>query len=34
MRLVTSGLKIDERYVTKGIMKVRNGMKVTPIMEK
>lgn len=34
MRLVTSGLKKDERYVTKGLMKVRNGMKVTPIMEK
>jgi RND family efflux transporter MFP subunit len=34
MRLVTEGLKKDERYVTKGLMKVRNGMKVTPIMEK
>ncbi len=34
MRLVTSGLKKDERYVTKGLMKVRNGMKITPIMEK
>ena len=34
MRLVTSGLKKDEHYVTKGLMKVRNGMKITPIMEK
>ena len=34
MRLVTDGLGKDERYVTKGLMKVRNGMKVTPIMEK
>ncbi len=34
MRLVTSGLEKDERYVTKGLMKVRNGMKVTPIMGK
>ena len=34
MRLVTDGLKKDERYVTKGLMKVRNGMKVMPIMEK
>ncbi len=34
MRLVTSGLSKDERYVTKGLMKVRNGMKITPIMEK
>ena len=34
MRLVTSGLEKDERYVTKGVMKVRNGMKITPIMEK
>lgn len=34
MRLVTSGLGKDERYVTKGLMKVRNGMRITPIMEK
>lgn len=34
MRLVTSGLEPDERYVTQALLKVRNGMPVTPIMEK
>ena len=33
MRLVTAGLKPDERYVTKALLKVRNGMTVTPIMD-
>ena len=33
LRLVTSGLKANERYVTKALLKVRNGMAVTPIME-
>lgn len=33
LRLVTSGLKANERYVTKALLKVRNGMTVTPIME-
>ncbi len=33
MRLVTNGLKAGERYVTKALLKVRNGMEVTPIME-
>ena len=31
LRLVTSGLKAGERYVTKALLKVRNGMPVTPI---
>ena len=34
MRLVTAGLKPNERYVTKALLKVRNGMPVTPIMDK
>ena len=33
MRLITDGLGPDERYVTKALLKVRNGMEVTPIME-
>lgn len=33
LRLVTNGLKAGERYVTKALLKVRNGMAVTPIME-
>lgn len=31
LRLVTSGLKAGERYVTKALLKVRNGMPVTPV---
>ena len=31
MRIVNSGLSPDERYVTKALMKVRQGMKVSPI---
>ena len=31
MRIVTSGLSSDERYVTKALMKVRQGMKIQPI---
>ena len=31
MRIVTSGLSPDERYVTKALMKVRQGMKIQPI---
>ena len=34
MRLVTSGLKPGERYVTKALLKVRNGMPVTPVIDK
>lgn len=34
MRLVTAGLEPEERYVTKALLKVRNGMPVTPIMDK
>ena len=30
-RIVTSGLSPDERYVTKALMKVRQGMKIQPI---
>ena len=33
MRLVTSGLEPEERYVTKALLKVRNGMPIMPIME-
>jgi RND family efflux transporter MFP subunit len=33
LRLITDGLAPDERYVTKALLKVRNGMQVTPIME-
>ena len=33
LRLVTNGLKAGERYVTKALLKVRNGMEVTPVME-
>ena len=31
MRIVTSGLSPNERYVTKALMKVRQGMKIQPI---
>ena len=31
MRIVTSGLSSDERYVTKALMKVRQGMKISPV---
>ena len=31
--LVTGGIEPGERYVTKALLKVRNGMSVTPIME-
>lgn len=34
LRLITSGISPDERYVTKALLKVRNNMQVTPIMEK
>ena len=33
LRLVTAGLTPGERYVTKALLKVRNGMPITPIME-
>ncbi|MBQ8257153.1 MAG: efflux RND transporter periplasmic adaptor subunit [Bacteroidaceae bacterium] len=33
LRLVTGGLKPGERYVTKALLKVRNGMPVTPVQE-
>ena len=33
LRLVTGGLEPGERYVTKALLKVRNGMPVVPIME-
>ena len=34
MRLVTKGLDSNERYVTRALVKVRNGIKITPIMGK
>ncbi len=34
LRLVTEGLAPDEMYVTKALLKVRNGMPVMPVMEK
>lgn len=33
LRLVTDGLKPGERYVTKALLKVRNGMPITAIMD-
>ena len=33
MRIVISGLSPDERYVTKALMKVRQGMKIQPIQK-
>lgn len=32
MRIVTDGVKAGDRYVTKALLKVRNGMKVKPTM--
>lgn len=34
LRLVADGLAPTERYVTKALLKVRNGMPVIPVMEK
>lgn len=34
MRIVKSGLSPKERYVTKALLKVRQGMKINPIVEK
>lgn len=34
MRVVTSGLRGDERYVTKAMLKVRPGMTVKPVLTK
>ena len=34
MRLVTDGLRPGDRYVTKALLKVRNDMKVKPVMVK
>lgn len=34
MRLVTDGIRPGQRYVTKAMLKVREGMEVTPRMEK
>lgn len=34
MRIVTSGLKGGERYVTKALLKVRPGMEVKPVLTK
>lgn len=34
LRLVTDGLEASERYITKALLKVRNGMSVMPVMEK
>jgi RND family efflux transporter MFP subunit len=33
LRLVTGGLAPTDRYVTKALLKVRNGMQVTPVTE-
>ena len=30
LRIITSGLSPDDRYVTRALMKVRDGMKVNP----
>ncbi|WP_455497822.1 efflux RND transporter periplasmic adaptor subunit [Coprobacter sp.] len=34
LRLVTSGLRPDDRYVTKALLKVRDGMEIKPLVEK
>lgn len=34
LRLVSEGLAPTDRYVTKALLKVRNGMQVMPVMEK
>lgn len=33
MRVVTSGLKPGQKYVTKALLKVRNGMEVKPVLK-
>lgn len=33
-RIITSGLSPDERYVTKALLKVRQGMKIQPVEKK
>lgn len=33
LRIVTNGIKPEERYVGKALMKVRNGMKIIPIAD-
>ena len=32
LRIITSGIGPDDRYVTKAIMKVRDGMEVKPVL--
>lgn len=34
LRIVTSGIKPGDRYVTKALLKVKNGMTVNPVLEK
>ena len=34
MRIVTEGLKPGQKYVTKALLKVQNGVKVNPVMRK
>ena len=34
MRVVLSGIRADSRYVTKALLKVRNGMQVKPVIVK
>ncbi len=34
LRLVTNGISPDEKYVTSALMKVRNGMKINPVLTK
>jgi hypothetical protein len=34
LRLVTEGLEPYEKYVTKALLKARNGMSVVTVMEK
>ena len=31
LRIVTKGINPDDRYVTKALLKVRDGMKVEPV---
>ena len=34
LRIVNSGLTVKDRYVTKALMKVRDGMEVNPVVVK
>ena len=33
LRMITSGIKPGEKYVTKALLKVKNGMKIKPVID-